>query len=120
MNVHFRSNDAYKAGFMNMYAFIELQAYIADRIGVPVGEYVHIADSYHIYGSYFDEFKGFLNVVDKRDPEDRVYESEWAYDYFLEGCATLLAEEDLPPAMKEKVLERKKDIDAKIAETKTV
>jgi len=118
MNVHFRSNDAYKAGFMNMYAFIELQAYIADKIGVPVGEYVHVADSYHIYGSYFDEFKGFLKTVESRTSEDKVYESKYAYDSFLEGCDTLLAEENLPLQMEKKILERKKDINAQIKAAK--
>ena len=33
MNVRFRSNDAYKAAFMNMFALVQLQAKIAARIG---------------------------------------------------------------------------------------
>jgi thymidylate synthase len=34
---------------------------------VRVGRYVHFADSYHIYGSYFREFEGrFLGALEKR------------------------------------------------------
>ncbi|GAH49228.1 unnamed protein product, partial [marine sediment metagenome] len=57
LNVHFRSNDAFKAAFMNMFAFTELQKVIAEKISekidkkINVGKYLHIADSYHIYGS---------------------------------------------------------------------
>ena len=46
--VHMRSNDAYKAAFMNMYAFVELQAMVANAVGAQVGEYCHFADSFHI------------------------------------------------------------------------
>ena len=62
-NIRFRSNDAYKAAFMNMFALVQLQkliaSKIADRLGraVHLGRYVHMADSYHIYGSYFKEFE---------------------------------------------------------------
>ena len=96
MNVHIRSNDAYKAAFMNMYAFIELQTMMAARIGVEVGEYCHIADSFHIYGSYFAEFEGFLKMVASRTPEQRVWSSDYAVPMFVEGCHTLLAEDDMP------------------------
>jgi len=79
-NVRFRSNDAYKAAFMNMFTLIQLQQKIADRITelsgkkVKLGRYVHQADSYHIYGSYFAEFKNrFLNAIESRDFEQRTY-----------------------------------------------
>jgi thymidylate synthase len=78
MNVRFRSNDAYKAAFMNIFALVSLQAKIAQRVGalmgrtVRVGRYCHLADSYHLYGSYFDEFKGrFLGAQEKRNFEQR-------------------------------------------------
>jgi thymidylate synthase len=78
MNVRFRSNDAYKAAFMNIFALTQLQQRIAARIGglsgqpVRVGRYCHIADSYHIYGSYFKEFEGrFLGMQQKRTFEQR-------------------------------------------------
>ena len=49
MHAHMRSNDALKAAFMNMYAFTELQRKVAEELGVPVGYYMHVADSYHVY-----------------------------------------------------------------------
>ena len=73
MNVRFRSNDAYKAAFMNMFALARLQARIAARVAelsgrpVALGRYCHIADSFHIYGSNLAEFKArFLGAIEKR------------------------------------------------------
>mgnify|MGYP000947336455 CR=1 FL=1 len=78
LNARFRSNDAYKAAFMNIYALVRLQEAMAKRIaeisGEPVGlgRYCHMADSYHLYGSYFGEFETrFLGAVDKRTFEER-------------------------------------------------
>ncbi len=83
MNVRFRSNDAYKAAFMNMFALVQLQKKIADRISetsgksVKLGRYVHQADSYHIYGSYFREFKErFLKAVENLKFEERTFRYE--------------------------------------------
>ena len=61
MNTHWRSRDLYKAWFMNVYAFTDLQRLIAqaisEKLGKPVktGRYVDITDSLHIYGSYFKQ-----------------------------------------------------------------
>ncbi len=110
MNVHMRSNDAYKAAFMNMYAFVELQAHVARRVGVEVGDYCHIADSFHIYGSYFDEFAGFLKMIENRPPEERVWDSEFAREMFVDGCDTLLAEEDMPADRKELLRVRREEL----------
>jgi thymidylate synthase len=78
MNVRFRSNDAYKAAFMNIFALVQLQKLIAENVSgkigrrVAVGRYCHLADSYHIYGSYFREFEGrFLGALNKRTFEQR-------------------------------------------------
>jgi len=106
MNIHMRSNDAYKAAFMNMYAFIELQAMMAEKIGVGVGEYCHIVDSFHIYGSYFAEFEGFLKMIANRSPDQRVWSSGYAAPMFIEGCNTLLAEDDMPEDKKSLVRAR--------------
>jgi thymidylate synthase len=83
MNVRFRSNDAYKAAFMNIFALVQLQRLIAERVTtlterpVQVGRYCHLADSYHIYGSYFAEFEGrFLGALDKREFEQRTMRYE--------------------------------------------
>ncbi len=78
MNVRFRSNDAYKAAFMNIFALVQLQKKIAGRISelsgktIQVGRYCHMVDSYHLYGSYFKEFESrFLGVLKKRTFERR-------------------------------------------------
>jgi thymidylate synthase len=78
MNVRFRSNDAYKAAFMNIFALVRLQQRIAGRVAelsgrpVQVGRYVHMVDSYHLYGSYFAEFeRRFQGMLRKRTFEQR-------------------------------------------------
>ncbi len=81
-NCHIRSNDAYKAAYMNMYAFTELQKLVAERVSERLerliwpGQYNHIADSYHIYGSYFEEFEGFLQTLESRDFEGRTWRTD--------------------------------------------
>ena len=107
MNIHIRSNDAFKASFMNMYAFTELQAMMAAELGVGVGQYMHIADSFHIYGSYFADFEGFLHTVASRPEDQRVYTSDFARDFFIDGCDALLAEPDMPEDKKALVRARK-------------
>jgi thymidylate synthase len=92
---------------MNMYGFTELQREMAAAIGVAPGEYMHIADSFHIYGSYFQEFEGFLKTVAERDVKDRVFTTDFARDFFVDGCDTLLAESDLP-ADKRAIIEKRK------------
>ncbi len=110
MNIHMRSNDAFKAAFMNMFAFTELQAIMAAEIGVEPGEYMHIADSFHIYGSYFEDFEGFLKTVASRSEEERVYTTDFAKVFFIDGCDTLLAEEDMPADKKALVEKRKAEL----------
>jgi thymidylate synthase len=110
MNVHMRSNDAFKAAFMNMYAFTELQRVVAGQVGVDGGEYMHIADSFHVYGSYFEEFEGFLKTVAERPADQRVYTTDFARDFFIEGCDALLCEEDMPEAGKELVRRRRAEL----------
>lgn len=63
LNLHWRSRDAYKAAFMNMFALTELQRLIAEGISekrgeeVRVGRYLDISDSYHIYGRDLEELE---------------------------------------------------------------
>ncbi len=96
-NVRFRSNDAYKAAFMNMFALTQLQARIAGRIAalsgrtVRVGRYVHQADSYHIYGAYFEEFeKRFLRALETRTFEQRTFRYEAVKDIMEEAIPAIL------------------------------
>ena len=97
MNVRFRSNDAYKAAFMNIFALVQLQKRIADRIAaltgkaVVLGRYCHLADSYHIYGSYFKEFEGrFLGMLQKREFEQRTMRYEDVRDMMEEARPMIL------------------------------
>lgn len=83
MNVRFRSNDAYKAAMMNIFALTQLQQRIAGRIaelsGQPVGlgRYCHVADSYHIYGFNLKEFAArFLSALERRTFEQRTMRYE--------------------------------------------
>jgi thymidylate synthase len=83
MNARFRSNDAYKAAFMNIFALVQLQQKMAARIAqisgkaIKIGRYCHMADSYHIYGSSFRDFEGrFLGALDRRTFEQRTMRYE--------------------------------------------
>ena len=107
MTAHIRSNDAYKAAFMNMFAFTEVQRYVAQRLGIPVGSYIHVADSFHIYGSYFEQFQmGFLKSLKEREFKNRVVTTESCIPYFLEGIKELILEKDMPAVKKKQLEER--------------
>ena len=67
LHVHMRSNDALKAAFMNMYAYIELQRLVADRLGYGVGRYVHFADSYHIYERDWKWAEKFVEQIERQE-----------------------------------------------------
>ncbi|MEA3305625.1 MAG: thymidylate synthase [Candidatus Omnitrophota bacterium] len=88
MNAHWRSRDAFKASFMNMYALTDLQNSIAEKISllrgekIEAGRYVDISDSFHIYGSYYKEFEKFLQTVKSRSFEDRTWRTEFAEPFF--------------------------------------
>lgn len=100
MNTHWRSRDAYKAAYMNAFALTDLQRKIAETVGEKIGQpvrcgrYVDIADSFHIYGSYFNDFKGFLASVANRTFEQRTWNSEFAEPMFEEGRARLAREKE--------------------------
>lgn len=91
MNTHWRSRDAYKAAFMNIFAITDLMKIIARDISnrmnreIKVGRYVDITDSYHIYGSYFNQFKGFLETLEKKTFEERTYTTQFAGQFFQDG-----------------------------------
>jgi thymidylate synthase len=91
MNVRFRSNDAYKAAFMNIFALVQLQKRIADELNVSVGRYCHIADSYHIYGKDIPEFENrFLNALKTRPFEQRTVRYENVKDIMDESIPIIL------------------------------
>jgi len=83
LNMRFRSRDAYKAAFMNDFAFILLGKRLAERVSelrgeeVKLGRFVDQSDSYHIYGSYFEEFgRGFVKQLLTRAFEQRTWRSD--------------------------------------------
>lgn len=91
MNTHWRSRDAYKAAFMNIFALTDLQRDIAKKVAsiigkpIKIGRYVDMIDSYHIYGSYFNEFKGFLNTLKTKSFDQRTYSTSFAEPFFEEA-----------------------------------
>lgn len=62
LHVHAHSSDAYKKLLMNILEFISLQHYIADRIKVPVGRYIHFIDSCHLHHKDTDDIR-LLQVI---------------------------------------------------------
>ncbi|MEK6645926.1 MAG: thymidylate synthase [Candidatus Firestonebacteria bacterium] len=98
MNTHWRSRDAYKAAFMNIFALTDLQKVVAEKISkkigkkVLVGRYVDMCDSFHIYGSYYNEFKKFLETLKNRTFEERTWNSEFAEPFFEIGRQKLKEE----------------------------
>ncbi len=83
VNMRFRSRDAYKAAFMNDFAFILLAKKLAERVSelrgeeVQLGRFVDSSDSYHIYGSYFAEFEStFVRQLLSRKFEERTWRSD--------------------------------------------
>ena len=87
---------------MNMFAFTELQREVAKAISertrteITVGDYVHFANSYHIYGSYFEQFEGFLRTLNERTFDERVWDStsELVQEQFEYGRKRLAAEQN--------------------------
>lgn len=78
----FRSNDAYGASFMNMFAIIWLAKTIADKIGVPQGKYVHYAKSFHTYERDWKKLRNAANRIVNEDISDLTYEyaDDWAFE----------------------------------------
>ncbi len=88
MNTHWRSRDAYKASFMNIYALTDLQDHMAKELSkkmsreIMVGRYADITDSFHIYGSYYAEFNNFLKLIGSRSFEERTWPTKFAEPFF--------------------------------------
>ena len=78
--VLFRSNDACKATFMNAFALIMLQKRIADELGVPVGTYIHRANSFHCYEKDFGILKGYVDRINCGENLIYRYEGDWKED----------------------------------------
>lgn len=88
MNSHWRSRDAYKAAFMNMFALTDLQRIIAEEISnirkekINLGRYIDISDSFHIYGAYYKDVEGFIKMAKERSFAQRTWTTEFAQPFF--------------------------------------
>jgi thymidylate synthase len=94
LHTYWRSRDAFKAAFMNMYVISELHQMLTEQISeklgkeVKTGQEVDISDSYHIYGKDFQnpeltmDFHGFLKMYKEREFKDRVWTTRFAKPFF--------------------------------------
>jgi hypothetical protein len=91
---------------LNDFAFIHLAKNLAERISelrgeeIKLGRIVDQSDSYHIYGSYFNEFSDhFLKLLFARTFEKRTWrlDSEFVQDIIAEAKPLIkkkIAEQD--------------------------
>lgn len=89
--VLFRSNDAVKASFMNMFALIMLQKEFAEGLGVAMGEYTHMANNYHCYPEDRETLRHYVERI----------ASDTDLTYAYAGCwdALMAAEKESIDAM---------------------
>lgn len=125
MNTHWRSRDLFKAWFENVIAITTLMKKIAEsiskKVGKPVrvGRYMDVADSMHIYGSYFREIEGdpekgiksFFDTLESRTFEQRTWESDFIKPFFIDdgtgkGLKPMLEREKEMPAEVRKKIEQ--------------
>ncbi|MCR4435402.1 MAG: thymidylate synthase [Clostridiales bacterium] len=90
LKVLMRSNDAPKAAFMNMFAFIMLQKRIADHLKYEMGTYTHRANSFHCYERDFKLLEGYMKGINSN--------ADITYEY--EGFFKPLMEESVPNIQK--------------------
>lgn len=84
MKVLFRSNDACKASFMNMFALICLQKRVADELGVEMGTYTHRANSFHCYEKDFNLLDGYCKRIKENDGYGVSYDYKGDWDELME------------------------------------
>ena len=80
----FRSNDACKAAFMNMYALVAIQQKVAEALNIPVGSYTHRANSYHCYERDFELLDGYVKRIKDKNGNIKSYYNG-NNTYFLNG-----------------------------------
>jgi thymidylate synthase len=77
LKILIRSNDAPKAAFMNAFALIMLQKRVAETLGVPVGSYVHRANSFHAYERDYGLLDGYVKRILGNDEITYNYVGDW-------------------------------------------
>lgn len=105
--VLFRSNDGVRAAFMNAFALTELQKYVADRLGVRVGSYIHRANSFHCYPESRDTLRSYCK---------RICTAGGALTYNYEGEWDALME-SAKPKVEKTVAEQRKKYDSEKRQT---
>lgn len=74
--VDLRSNDIlWGLSAINVFNFTFMQEYVANIVGVPVGNYYHKADNIHYYENFQEKIEEFANL----NPEDYKTGEFWAY-----------------------------------------
>lgn len=93
MSVLFRSNDAVKATFMNMFALIMLQKRIADTLGVEIGTYTHRVNNFHCYEKDCGLLRKYVRKICAMEQNELTYEytNDWK-DIMEEYVPEILAE----------------------------
>lgn len=77
MRVLFRSNDGPRASFMNAFALIGLLECVAYELDVPVGEYVHVANSYHVYPECKQLLASYVKRIESGEDLTYNYSNGW-------------------------------------------
>jgi len=65
MQTTWRSRDLFKAWEANVNAMIRIQKYVADKLGLEIGEYIDFSNSLHIYGRDIEEVKKILDSINQ-------------------------------------------------------
>lgn len=92
LTVLFRSNDAVKACFMNMFALVMVQKKVADALGRKVGCYVHNVNNFHCYKKDLPLLEGYLDRLKYSSKGDMAYNyvGEWK-EYMDESIPGIMA-----------------------------
>lgn len=101
MTVFMRSNDVIFGFWGDIFNFTIIQELMAGRLGVEVGKYTHIADSFHIYEQHFQMAQDIIdnphpllytdNLIDARLSED-IYEQELSRVFNVEILTRRIAD----------------------------
>ena len=75
--VLFRSNDAVKAAYMNMFAIAMMQARVAEKLGVECGSLTYTANSYHCYQRDWPTLRGYVRAIEGGSPPTYNYAGDW-------------------------------------------
>jgi thymidylate synthase len=66
MQTTWRSRDLFRAWEANVNGMIQIQKYIADKLGVDMGHYLDFSNSLHIYGNTISEVNDMFSRMKNR------------------------------------------------------